>query len=93
MVIEEMLLTEPFDPFSRKTTKSILTFLWAFYFGLLIPIRQLFCSRHHLPEMFEKKTERQRCEFYARQPEKISPRQSNYKSKVVHTHFMQETAE
>ena len=84
MVIEETLLTEPFDPFQRKTTKSIFTFLWAFYFGLFIPVRQLVCSRRDLPEMFEKMVEKQTCGLYARPPEKLSPRGSNYKSPVVH---------
>ena len=83
MVIEEMLLTEPFDPFQRKTTKSILTYFWAFYFGLFIPIRQLLCSRQELPEMFEKILKTNTCEFYARQPEKLSPRGPSYKLHVV----------
>ena len=34
--------------------------------------------------MFEKMFENKTCEFYARQPEKLSPRGSNYKSPVVH---------
>jgi hypothetical protein len=83
MVIEEMLPTEPFDPFPRKTTKSILTFLWAFYFGLFIPIRQLFCSRQDIPEMFGKRFENQTSELYARQPEKLSPRGPTHKSQFT----------
>ena len=52
-----------------------MALIFAFFFGMFVPIKHILSSHKELPELFEKGKYKDSLEFYVRRPEKLSPRQ------------------
>ena len=75
---EVILMPDLFD-ITSEATQSISIVFMTFLYVLYIPIRQLYISRLHFPEMFRRETKDLTPIFYVRKPDKLIPRDRTYK--------------